>query len=340
MRLSFPGCYPPENKGRVLATSGGVTCCCCSRSDVDSNTAPSSAAGRQLHYSSMFRRLPCGHSAHDACLIPILLEGAGEGDPSSCACPVDAVSMFPTLSRHRCRRRQLRLGDSAGDSGEAMAQQQHGRGGSAPPAQTGAQRATTKSGQRRTTTEGKALRRNGGMGSGGGRGDVDILDIALVGSGIVPATPSSVVKTRSSTIYEGSREIRMVSAPKSQSPWKESENSIAAIGDFGKNGQNAEGGGKNSKRSSTGTLVRIPLVRRQRTLESHDTMVGFGSICVSGRSARSFSDRRPRRRAAGTSLGTSTGVRAGDCSGRRPRVDTTEDVDSRDGEALSHCQQD
>lgn len=76
----------------------GPRCCFCSPLETrldNSGKVDTTVEGARL----LLRRLPCGHYAHDACLIPNLLEGLGRGDPALCSCPIEGSTVFPALER-------------------------------------------------------------------------------------------------------------------------------------------------------------------------------------------------------------------------------------------------
>lgn len=204
--------------------------------DADNPSGERTPSNRQLVASSRaLRRLPCGHTAHDACLIPIILEGIGRGDPALCLCPLDSSPLFPVLSRRRRRRRRRRSpGNENGASttaAAAVAETGHklfvGPGSSlstevtsaasasavASAAAAGTGTATTAAGvamsihERAAATREALLRRNGGAGggaaTGGGRGGgqaAEILGIALVGSSFSLPPPHPCRRTTTVTM--------------------------------------------------------------------------------------------------------------------------------------------
>eukprot|EP00752_Nemacystus_decipiens_P003483 g3216.t1 len=158
--------------------------------------APSSQA-------APLRRLPCGHNAHEACLIPLILESVGRGDPSQLRCPLDSSPIFPALSRRRRRARQPRPGSDSGVS--PVAAGGHGdhrrntrSASSAPPAAVGVVGGGGADRHARAAAARELLRRNtaAGLGSGGAVNAADALGIALFGSGLarpalLPLPPST-----------------------------------------------------------------------------------------------------------------------------------------------------
>lgn len=231
---------PPMPSEEVAPVSGSftispVSCVCCSRIDavVDAgrstgsnvhnanitNDLPRSAVtppvGRQHPPSSsptasasqaLFRRLPCGHSAHEACLIPLILESVGRGDPSRCLCPLDSFPIFPVLSRRRRGIRRRRPG-SDGRASTATAEasttsDDHRRGTRSASSATAVPPASRTAGgngmdrHARAAAARELLRRNAAAGfGGGGTNPSDVLGIALFGSGLAqphPPSPPSV----------------------------------------------------------------------------------------------------------------------------------------------------
>lgn len=194
-----------------------VSCCCCARNGAVGDTTQAtennggvssrSTATRLMEQqqrrspppssSSPFassqpplRRLPCGHSAHEACLIPLILESVGRGDSSRCLCPLDSSPIFPALSRHRRRVCRPRPGTDNGVSAvAAAATHDHRRStrsasSAAPPTVGGADR------HARAAAARELLRRNTAAGFGfGGVNAADALGIALFGSGLVQPPP-------------------------------------------------------------------------------------------------------------------------------------------------------
>eukprot|EP00903_Cladosiphon_okamuranus_P020873 g19168.t1 len=142
------------------------------------------------------RRLPCGHSAHEACLIPLILESVGRGDPSRCMCPLDSSPIFPALSRHRRRVRRPRPGTDHGvPAVAASACQDHRRptrsaSPAAPPTVGGSGAGGGADRHARAAATRELLRRNTAAGFGfGGVNAADALGIALFGSGLAQHAP-------------------------------------------------------------------------------------------------------------------------------------------------------
>ncbi|KAG5175536.1 hypothetical protein JKP88DRAFT_351442 [Tribonema minus] len=73
------------------------------------------------------RQLPCGHTTHDACLIPLMLEtvaAAADGSGwDSCCCPLDQSALFPALClRTRTVHRNALSTDAAEPAASAAAE--------------------------------------------------------------------------------------------------------------------------------------------------------------------------------------------------------------------------
>ncbi|CAM9571764.1 unnamed protein product [Ectocarpus sp. 8 AP-2014] len=142
---------------------------------------PSPSSSMLSSRARQLRRLPCGHNAHEACLVPLILESVGRGDPSSCVCPLDSCPIFPALSR-RSRSRRSSSGSDGGSTPSASGDK-HRRGtrsapSSATPSPAGRTGGSAADRHARAAAARESLRRNGG-----GFAD-DALGIELVGSGL------------------------------------------------------------------------------------------------------------------------------------------------------------
>lgn len=163
------------------------------------------------------RRLPCGHHAHEGCLIPIILEGVGRGHPENCSCPLDDTPLFPSLERRlvrgggdctsgnkrrrRCESEQARVGtDGSGATGERQR---------LSTLMIRGDRATTVrciAGNKHvgaSVAKGKALLQRNTFGSGNDYGTSDAsgsLEIMLVGSGLGVAVSASASSQKAGAV--------------------------------------------------------------------------------------------------------------------------------------------
>ncbi|CAM9406258.1 unnamed protein product [Ectocarpus sp. 12 AP-2014] len=141
---------------------------------------PPSASSMLSSRAQLLKRLPCGHNAHEACLVPLILESVGRGDPSRCVCPLDSCPIFPALSR-QSRSRRSRSGSDGGGTPSASGDS-HRRGTrsapSATPSPAGRTCASAADRHARAAAARESLRRNG-LGCAD-----DMLGIGLVGSGL------------------------------------------------------------------------------------------------------------------------------------------------------------
>lgn len=255
---------PPMPSEEVAPVSGSfnaapIACVCCSHIDAVGDTSrttgsnarnadspnglPSSAVpaphvGRPHPPSSssssppapssqaLFRRLPCGHSAHEACLIPLILESVGRGDPSRCLCPLDSFSIFSVLSRRRrrCRsgtrsRRPGSDGHTSTAAATSSATRDHCRGTRSASSATAAPPASRTGGgncldrHARAAAARELLRRNAAAGfGGGGANPPDVLGIALFGSGLAqqppPPPPPSAGRHSAATAFQAGLDDR------------------------------------------------------------------------------------------------------------------------------------
>lgn len=240
---TIPAGIAPSS-GSFTSTALATTCCCCSANGVSSSSNNHNANNNNIDSDgqqtpgergqqpvarslqpALLRRLPCGHLAHDACLIPILLESVGRGDPESSCCPLDRKPLFPVLSRDRKRRGRSRPreGDrgtttvvvknrdagsqlSPGEGtvsgllaiGVAPSQQPHSSSGSSRSAPSLSTTVATRHGRGAAAREAVLRRKHTGVcvstgdhGSSINNNAEDILGVTLVGSGINIAPPSS-----------------------------------------------------------------------------------------------------------------------------------------------------
>lgn len=282
------------------------TCCYCSHGGNGAcrTTAPPSSTTDQQHPDSLaFRRLPCGHSAHDTCLIPILLEGIGGGDPASCLCPIDAFTLFPVLSRHRRHRHDPVADGITRDPGEVSNDSQS-QGGASALATRASDHAVSRHAKVDVLRE--VLQRRG-MGSGSGGGTTDILGLTLIGSGLALATPpaTSGGNTGPSAISEGVKGVRTFSAPEpgsSRYPLEGSRRKSAKK-------MKSISGHREGCKNSTGILNQTQSVVGSRTLD-HDELGGVrGMMCSIAEGARSSGDdRNPWGRSTGVFREKRTGT--------------------------------
>ncbi|CAM9798008.1 unnamed protein product, partial [Ectocarpus fasciculatus] len=172
---------------------------------------PSPSSSMHASRAQLLRRLPCGHSAHEACLVPLILESVGRGDPSSCVCPLDSCPIFPALSR-RSRSRRSSSGSDGGGTPSAGGENLR-RGTRSAPSATTASHAGRAGGNAADRHARAAAARESLRRTGGGCAD-DILGIELVGSGLAqqpcprpppppPPPHGATVVTASATLPTG-----------------------------------------------------------------------------------------------------------------------------------------
>lgn len=239
----------PPISGRFAAARVEMTCCCCSfgtggstsdrRGLIINDSGRSSAANsawnavvvpsfekEKLDSRTLLLQLPCGHKAHSACLIPIVLEGIGKGDPRLCVCPLDSLPLFPALSRRRCHNRGRRRhpGSLHGLTADDAPRTSSSNRGT--PRQLVSTKVTTAvqkvDRHARAAAVREALQRNGGgrMTVGGGS-STEILGITLVGLGLSLAAspiPGGTGQSTTSTanIPREIPHIRKISGAKSR----------------------------------------------------------------------------------------------------------------------------
>lgn len=291
-----------------------TTCCYCFRGDNGAcrTTAPPSSITERQHPDSLtVRRLPCGHSAHDDCLIPILLEGIGGGDPANCVCPIDSSPLFPVLSRHRRRRRDPIIDPIQHDPEEASNDSRRQGGASALVSATSdqaeAEKVTAISRHAKANVLREAVQRRGGMVSGSGGGTSDILGLTLIGSGLALVTPPVTFgkDTSPSTISEGVNGVRTISVPESRS------SRYLLEGSRGKSAEKMKGisGHRKGNKNNAGILDQTQSVGGSRIPDTDEIGGVQGMICSISKGDRPSEDNRhPRGRSTGIIRGKKTGI--------------------------------
>lgn len=359
---------------------GSALCSCCSHIDAvrdtsqttenNGNVSSRSTATRLMEQHQRFppssatpvasslaplRRLPCGHNAHEACLIPLILESVGRGDPSRCLCPLDSSPFFPALSRHRRRVRRPRPGSDDGVStavaAAAAASHDHRRGtrsasSVAPPTASGGIDRHARAAAVR-----ELLRRNtaAGFGGGGGVNAADALGIALFGSGLAqppPPPPPSTRRHTTAIISEAGPRPRESGSTISTVSTRENGSMLRRAGvdrttEKGENDRGGDGGGPRRRRNGGrdvggGAGPRDGSLCGEPRLDGTALFVGGGGIVDAtggdsaaaragrvgdgGGTAAARSRRRHRRRSAcvvrGSTVGSRIGWRSSSSNGR------------------------
>lgn len=185
--------------------------------------------GRVPGVRDPLRRLPCGHHAHDSCLIPIILEGLGRGHPASCSCPLDSSPMFPSLERRAIR------GDGGNKRRRWCGSNERVRGtdGVRATAEQREQSGLIVEGARATPVSGTSAVQHAGVAAGRGTmlrnrdtsdnsssrnstSGADVLGIVLVGSGLhmTPASAHAEAASKhAESLAEETAPVATIAAP-------------------------------------------------------------------------------------------------------------------------------